>query len=131
VKGLDTNVLVRYLTQDDPAQGKKASRYIEDVISAGESCLIDVVVLCELIWVLESAYGYSKPDISNTLEKILMTAQFEVEHKETAWAALSDYKLSKADFADCLIGRLNLHLGCDVTASFDTALRNVPLFKLL
>ncbi len=131
MKGLDTNVLVRYLVQDDPAQAHRASRYIERHCTADSRCLINNIVLCELVWVLESAYEYKKEIISEALEKLFMASGFEFEDKNIAWAALNDYRVRNTDFADCLIGRLNRTLGCDETVTFDKALKQLDGFKLL
>lgn len=67
--GLDTNVLVRYLTQDDPAQSAKAVQAIESAVERNETLFITGIVVCELVWVLEGAYGYSRTDIADALEK--------------------------------------------------------------
>jgi predicted nucleic-acid-binding protein len=80
--GLDTKVLVRYLTQDDPAQAQKATQVIEEGAAQGEVFYITSIVLCELVWVLEDAYGYSRGDIPAVLDHILRTAQFRVDNKE-------------------------------------------------
>jgi predicted nucleic-acid-binding protein len=74
--GLDTNVLVRYLTQDDPGQARKATHVIETAVEQGELLSITSLVLCELVWVLEDAYGYGRRDLQTVLERILRTAQF-------------------------------------------------------
>ena len=131
MKALDTNVLVRFLTQDDPLQSRRANQYIEEVVARGESCLINLVVLCEMVWVLESAYRHPKTAILDLLGRVLSTSEFEIENKEVVWAALEDFKNSRADFSDCLIGRLNQRLGCDETASFDSAVKGLPGFRLL
>jgi len=80
--GLDTNVLVRYLTQDDRVQYEKTAAFIEAATDRGEQLLVNTVVLCELEWVLESAYNYSREEIAHAIEQILATAQFEVERLE-------------------------------------------------
>lgn len=131
MKGLDTNVMVRYLVQDDSVQGERASRFIQKTVTAGESLFLNDIVLCELVWVLESAYGYSKRDIIGALEKILSTSQFEIEDKNAAWSALDDYKNSQADYSDCLIGRKNILSDCDRTATFDRSLRGLNGFELI
>ena len=117
--GLDTNVLVRYLVTDDLVQAKKATRLIEGAVSKGDKFFINTIVLCELAWVLSAAYDYPKAIIIETLEKILMTQQFEIEDKATVRQALDQFKTSSADFSDCLLSSRNLALGCTVTASFD------------
>ncbi|MBI1865127.1 MAG: type II toxin-antitoxin system VapC family toxin, partial [Nitrospirae bacterium] len=108
MRGLDTNVLVRYLVQDDPGQAVRAARYIRNAMQANETCFINSIVLCELVWVLDAAYEFPKNVIVDVLEKLFMTRQIEIENKDIAWAALGDYRTGKAGFADCLIGRRNM-----------------------
>ena len=82
--GLDTNVLVRHLIQDEPRQSRVASACIENQCSREEPGFINRVVLCELVWVLESAYGFERARIAPVLESILQTAQFRVEDPQPA-----------------------------------------------
>ena len=131
MKALDTNVLVRYLVQDDAKQGKKAAAYIEAAAAAAEPILISNIVLCETVWVLDSAYDYSKTEIEFALDKILQTSTFQFEAKDWVRAAFEDYRAMKADFADCLIGQVHRGFGCEPTATFDTALRGLAAFQLL
>jgi predicted nucleic-acid-binding protein len=130
MKGIDTNVLVRYLTQDEPAQSRKANVFLRETSSRGERCFIGSVVLCELVWVLRGAYGYGRAEICMVLEKLLSTAEFSIEDKEIAYRALEDYRTG-GDFADHLIGWRNLKAGCDVTVTFDRALKGDPRFTVL
>lgn len=127
MKALDTNVLVRYLVQDNPAQSAKAN----EIVEREESLFLNCIVLCELVWVLESAYQYEREVIADVLEKILITKQFEIDGKEEAWMALSDYNSSRADFADCLIGRRNLSMGCETTVSFDKRASQLDFYQQL
>ena len=129
--GLDTNVLVRYLTHDDPDQSKKASTIVEGAATKGEKLLIHPVVLCELVWVLETAYDYGRSDVATTLDRILRTAQFEIPDKEIVWSAWADYRSGKADFADYLIGRANGRLGATHTVTFDQELKGHRQFRVL
>jgi predicted nucleic-acid-binding protein len=129
--GLDTNVLVRYLVDDDPGQGAKAAAVIERAAARHSSLLINTVVLSELIWVLESAYVFGRAEIATVIEQLLTTAELEVEQKDTAWLALADYRGSKDDFADCVIGRQNRRLGCDTTVTFDRDLKQLDTFDVL
>ena len=124
--GLDTNVLVRYLVQDDPDQSRRAGKCIESGTAS-----IGCIVLCELVWVLESAYDYPRATVAEALEKILMTGDFEIEDREQAWAALHDYRRTKADYADCLIAHRNAAAGCKETATFDKKLKGVAGVRLL
>lgn len=129
--GLDTNVLVRYLTQDDPAQFAKAAAFIDAASEREEQFLINTPVLCELVWVLAAVYDYSREEIAQALEQIFTTAQFEIERLDEARQALGDFRSSKADFSDALIGRINRSLGAKHTVTFDRGLKAVETFRLL
>ncbi len=131
MKGLDTNILVRYLVRDDQKQAQKASSLINKVSSSGELCYINAIVLCELVWVLESAYSYSKKEIAGVIDKILVTRQFQIDRKDLVIHALREYREGKGDLADYLIGRSNRAAGCDSTATFDRALRGNTSFEVL
>ena len=129
--GLDTNVLVRYLTQDDPAQAKKAIRTIEGGASEDSAFFINAVVVCELVWVLESAYGYGQEEVGPVLEQILRTRQFRFEDKDLLSQALTDYRTGNGDFADHLIGRIGNRAGCQHTLTFDRSLKRSSHFQVL
>lgn len=117
--GLDTNVLVRYLTQDDPDQAERASILIENNCTKEAPGRITLVVLCELVWVLRGAYGYPKNLIVEVLELILATKELIVEKENTARSALKTYRKGGADFADYVIIFANRVAGCKKTFSFD------------
>jgi predicted nucleic-acid-binding protein len=129
--GLDTNILVRYLTQDDPEQSMKVTNEIEKGLAAGDMFFITSIVMCELVWVLETAYGYDRREIIPVLENILRTRQFQFENKDLLWISLSDYRNKKGDFADHLIGQTGHKTGCRETLTFDTELKNNPIFRVL
>ena len=129
--GLDTNVLVRYLTEDDPAQARKAAECINTVVARGERCFVSPVVLCELSWVLLGAYEVSKDDLVLTIDRLLGTSQFTIGDKDVVRQALEAYRAGRADFADYVIGALGRSAGCESTATFDRRLRRDPRFQLL
>lgn len=130
--GLDTNIMVRYLVKDDPVQAKKASSFMRSHARKGEMFFLNSIVFCELVWVLETAYDYGRREIADALEKLLLTAQFEFEDKDSLWAALAEYKArSKGDFSDYLISRKNHKSGCNHTATFDRDLKDAPGFQWL
>jgi predicted nucleic-acid-binding protein len=129
--GLDTNVLVRYLTHDDRPQYQKAAAFIEAATDRGDQLVVNTAVLCELEWVLRSAYDYSREEIARAIEQILATAQFEVERLDEARQALGDFRTAKADFSDALIGRVNRSLGAEQTVTFDRDLKALDTFRLL
>jgi predicted nucleic-acid-binding protein len=128
--GLDTNILVRYLVQDEPDQARRATRLIEHASRSDERFFVNPIVLCELVWVLESAYDFSRADVADTLDTLFRAAAFEVGEKDAAWWALACYRAGRADFADCLIGRLNSRAGCERTMTFDAALKTVAGFAV-
>ena len=119
--GVDTNVLVRYIAQDDAAQSARATRLLEQECGPATPGFIGLVVLLELVWVSESCYGASRTDIANILRRILSIRQLLVQDAETAWKALRLFESSKADFADCLIERTATSAGCTVVMTFDKA----------
>ena len=129
MKGIDTNILVRYLVRDDQKQAQKASSLINNMPHPATFCFINAIVLCELVWVLESAYGYSKKEIADVIDKILVTRQFEVDLKDLVLHALREYRVGKGDLADYVIGRSNRASGCDSTATFDKLLRGSAIFR--
>ena len=129
--GLDTNILVRYLTQDDPDQSRKASKEIEKGLSAGHMFFIADIVMCELVWVLETAYRYDRREIVPVLENILRTKQFQFENKDLLWKSLVDYRNKKGDFAEHLIGLVGHNAGCRETITFDAGLTHNPVFRVL
>ena len=131
MKALDTNVLVRYFTQDESKQAAMAAAEIEGTAEKDEKMLIQPLVLCELVWVLETAYGSSKAELLGVLDQIVRTRQFEVADKDTVWHALADFRHGKADFSDYYLGRANERDGASQTLTFDKALKGSPRFRVL
>lgn len=119
--GLDTNVLVRYLAQDDKAQSAVATKLIEQTLSVSKPGFISVVSLVEVVWVLEGCYGSTKEEIIDIVERLLRVKQLLVQDAEVVWQAVRLFRNGKADFADCLIERTGSTHGCDHTVSFDKA----------
>lgn len=116
--GLDTNVLVRYVAQDDPKQSPKATRLIESLTGEAPG-YVTVVSVVELVWVLTGCYGSTKEEVCEVLETLLRTKELVVAEADTVWKALRVYRDGKADFADCLIERSANAAGCTHTATFD------------
>ncbi|HEY7161199.1 MAG TPA: PIN domain nuclease, partial [Acidobacteriota bacterium] len=113
---------------DDAAQGKKAATLIQDSAKRTEELFVNNVVLCELVWVLQAAYDFSKTEIADVLEKILMTELIIVQNQDEAWLALSDYRTGAADYSDYFIGRINKSFDCEYTVTFDQATGSSDLF---
>jgi predicted nucleic-acid-binding protein len=119
VIGLDTNVLVRFLTQDDPKQAALANRLIEQTLSAENPGFVSTVALVELVWVLESGYGCARGEIASVLDRLLRVKPLVVERADVAWQAARRFAGGNADFADCMIERAGHANTCDHTLTFD------------
>ena len=129
--GLDTNVLVRYLTDDDPIQSRKAAAWIATAVTRGERCFISAIVLCELVWVLRGAYDVDKTDLLVTLDRLLATTQFVIGDKDVVRRAVEAFRRGRADFADYVIGALHRESGCPRTVTFDRRLRGDAHFQMI
>ncbi|MEE9327977.1 MAG: type II toxin-antitoxin system VapC family toxin [Cocleimonas sp.] len=129
--GIDTNVLVRYITQDDKQQADKANQFIDDKLSLDNAGIISKIVLCELTWVLSNAYGYSRKDISNVIQQILITQEFVMEDSDLAQQALQSYQNGNAGFADYFLAQTHSEMGAGNTVTFDKKAAKSELFQLL
>lgn len=118
--GLDTNVLVRYIMQDDARQSSLATRLVES-LSAEVPGFVPLVSVVELAWVLTTAYELDRQQLVEALEGVLRTKEIVVERAETVWKALRIFQSesANADLADCLIERSAAAAGCDRTMTFD------------
>lgn len=131
MKGLDTNVIVRFLVRDDEQQWQISDRYINEALQASEPCFVNNIVLCEVVWVLRTSYKLSREKLIDTLEKMLKTNLFVFENREAIEWAIGQMKSGSADFSDYLITRLNQLAGCHETASFDAKLGQLEGIKQL
>ncbi len=122
---------MRYLTQDDPRQSRRATRFFEGLTGQGDRCLVGSVVLCELVWVLHGAYRLDRPAIADTLDRLLDAAQIEVDRRDVVLAAAARYRRGPGDFADYVIGESHRKSGCETTVTFDRRLAREPAFRLL
>ncbi|MCC8418441.1 MAG: type II toxin-antitoxin system VapC family toxin [Rickettsia endosymbiont of Glossina mortisans submortisans] len=129
--GIDTNILIRYLTGDDKVQSIKAIELIEKYSGKENSIFINNIVICELVWVLERGYKYSKGQIISVLKEIFSTVEFSFENQQVLWLSVLEYENYKTDFSDILIGKLNTFNGCNYTVTFDKAASELTMFRLL
>jgi predicted nucleic-acid-binding protein len=117
--GIDTNVLVRYIAQDDAIQSRRVTSFIEKECSEATPGFVGLVVLVEVVWVSESSYGATREEVAEIVRRILGIKQLVVQDAETAWKALRLFESSKADFADCLIACSAVAAGCKSVVTFD------------
>lgn len=116
--GLDTNVLVRYIMQDDPKQSVRAAKLIES-LDADNPGFVGLVSVIELYWVLTSCYALTNEQVSQAMEVLLRAEQIVVDRADQVLRALRVFEAGKADFADCLIERTAASAGCEQTMTFD------------
>jgi predicted nucleic-acid-binding protein len=118
--GLDTNVLVRYITQDDAKQSPLATQLIESLTQT-EPGFVTLVCVVELVWVLTGCYNFTRLQISQALETLLSAKELVVDQADHVAKAVRVYRAGSADFADCLIERIGASAGCKKTMTFDVA----------
>ncbi len=128
---LDTNVLIRFFVRDDEEQARRALRLIETCRAEDDSCLISNPVLCEIEWVLESAYRASREDILAAVRMLHTTPPFVLEDAALVDRALQMYAAGKADLSDYLLGEIASAGGARTTYTFDRDLRSAQRFTLL
>jgi predicted nucleic-acid-binding protein len=131
VIGLDTNVVLRFLVGDDDVQAERSARVIRQAAARREPLFLNPIVLVEMVWALGSSYQHSRAEIADALEDLLDADGLEIPDRDAVRAAVEEYRTSKADFADALIGRLNQRAGCRDTLTFDRRLKPLPTFRVL
>jgi predicted nucleic-acid-binding protein len=124
--GLDTNIIVRYLTHDDPLETTVAIRLLKS-LSPESPAFVSQVVLVELVWVLKSVYAFEKHEIDHVLENLLFSDVLTIEQSEVVWHALRQFRTFSADFSDCLIEQRARAEGCSETFTFDKHAANAGM----
>jgi predicted nucleic-acid-binding protein len=117
--GLDTNILVRYLVQDDAKQAALAEQLIDSLNAQERRGFISLVVLAELVWVLESRFEFDRADVRSIVQELLDSSDLLIESSDWVRQALRSCISKRVDFADCLIERIASHHGASVTYTFD------------
>lgn len=132
MRGVDTNVLVRLITQDNPEQASAVLSLLEDAEARDERFFVNAIVVCELAWTLRSRpYQFRRAAIAEALTTVLETRLFEIQDRELIQQAIADYRRGRADFSDFLIGGENRRAGCNDTVTLDSELAKVDRFSLL
>lgn len=126
---IDTNIIVRWITQDDPHQAKRVERLFRSH-HASKQILICDAVLVELEWVLSSVYDFTREQICTAFEKILLTRQFTFRNKETVRRAVEQYRDGERDLSDCMIGELGREQNAK-THTFDKGMKRNANFVVL
>ena len=126
--GLDTNVLVRYLAQDDRFQSPLATRLIERQINSENPGFVSIVAMVETVWVLDRAYGLADHEIATAVERMLQADVIVVENEEEVFTAMIALRSGRGSFADALIAALGERAGCSRTLTFDQRASRLPGF---
>lgn len=129
--GLDTNVLVRFLVEDDPEQTERARSLLRRVVDADGRCYVSEVVVCEVVWVLQSTYRFPKTQVVDVLGKLLRTRHLAFPSPDRIRRALDAYTAGKGDLPDYLIREQARDAGFERVATFDKALHDTPGFEAL
>jgi predicted nucleic-acid-binding protein len=129
--GLDANILVRHLAQDDLIQSSQATELIERRLSEANPGFVTVVAMAETVWVLERAYRLAARDIAAAIERLLQADVFVVENEQEVFTAMIALKEGRGSFADALIGALGARAGCSRTLTFDRKALRLAEFELL
>ena len=129
--GLDTNILVRHLAQDDPVQSAKATELVERRLSEENPGFVSIVAMVETAWVLDRAYGLADDEIAAAIERTLQADVLVVEDEQEVFAAMIALKEGHGSFADALIGGLGGRAGCTHTLTFEKKASRLPGFEPL
>jgi predicted nucleic-acid-binding protein len=131
VTGLDTNVILRYLLQDDPRQTRQANQIVDKQLSAENRGFISLVTVLEVVWVLRSLLKQRPTEISAHIEHLLAAETLEVQNEQQVFEAAFALKRGTGEFEDALIGALNAWAGCTRTLTFDRGASRLPYFQLI
>lgn len=128
---LDTNVVLRLIVEDDADQLAVVRRLLAAAEADGEPCLLSDVVLCEIEWVLLSAYDASRFDVLAALQSLVAEELFAFEDRARVFRVLDAYQAGRGDLADYLIGHAAAGLGTRTTFTFDRGLAGDAAFTVL
>lgn len=117
--GLDTNVIVRYLVQDDPVQSARATQIMERQLTGDEPGFVSLVAMVETVWVLQRVYGLTSREVADAVERMLEADTLMIQNEQEVFTAMMAVKAGAGAFSDALIGALGGWAGCEATVTFD------------
>lgn len=129
--GLDTNVLIRYFTQDDPIQSRKATAIVERRLTPESPGFVSLVTMVEIVWVLASVYEQTGPQIAGVVERMLQADSLFVQNEQEVFTAAQALKSGHAAFADALVGASGEWAGCRSTLTFDKKAARLKTFEVV
>ena len=119
---IDTNVLVRFLVDDDKTQSAKAAKLIKRSISQNKPLFVSDIVLCESVWVLKRIYKFKKEPIMSVFRQLIRAGHLVFTDEDRIARALDLFEQGKGDFADYMISEHAVGAGCEKVATFDKQL---------
>ncbi len=128
--GIDTNILVRYLAQDDPFQSASATRIIERTLTGDQPGFISLVAIAETVWVLRKRYGMSDSAVAQVLRRLLHTDALVLQNEREVFLATEALEAGTGAFDDALIAALGRWAGCSRTLTFDRKAARLSDFQL-
>ena len=128
--GLDTNIIVRYLAQDDPVQSPKAVQIVERRLTEDSPGFVSLVTMVETVWVLDRLYALSGQEIAAAIERMLQSDSLSIQNEQEVFTAMMALRAGQASFADALVGTLGVWAGCSVTLTFDKKAARLKGFQL-
>ena len=131
MRGIDTNVLVRLVARDDAEQFRRVREFLEARFAEGDPILVNVIVLCETVWVLRSSYRIPRREIAAALDRLLGVSGLVIEDRDQVAAAVEAFRRGPGDFSDYLLGERNRAAGCVSTATLDRRLKSASSFQLV
>jgi predicted nucleic-acid-binding protein len=131
MKALDTNILVRFLVQDDKKQSQKVNQLLTQAEQSKQPLLVTSLVVLELIWVLDAVYSVSRDDIIHALNELLTMPALTFENQGVLRDFVNLAQNSNFDLSDLLIAQSGLKQGCDATITFDKKAAKFELFQAL
>ena len=129
--GLDTNVLVRFLIEDDPVQSAQARRIIERKLTEHNPGFVSLATILETVWVLESIYKRSAQQVAEAIRRILQVETFIIQNEQEVYTAMVALQTGQGSFDDSLIAALGLWAGCTSTLTFDKKASRLQGFELV
>lgn len=129
--GIDTNILVRYLSQDDPVQSEQATQIFERNFSEDEPGFISLVTMAETVWVLDRVYGMSDGEIADVVERLLQADTLSIQNEQEVFAASAALRSHAGSFSDALIAALGRWAGCSATLTFGRKAARMEGFRIV
>lgn len=123
--GVDSNVLLRHLLQDDPIQSPKASDFLAQR-TAADPIYVSRMVLAETVWTLTRSYGRRVPELAGIIRALLASDDVVIEAAPSVRRAVRDAEDENGELVDAIIAHAATDAGCDGVVTFDKRAQRLP-----